>query len=96
MMTYNWWRGLMRDSDRWGYDRHDYEQHSGEAPVPIDDRLIGDAPNPYGPVASFGGVSIYTKPDLAPGTVELRDRYGVLIGTIRNVGSVSVHGDKKE
>ena len=26
----------------------------------------------------------------------LRDRYGALIGTIRNVGSVMVHGDKKE
>jgi hypothetical protein len=85
-----------RISDSWGYDRHDYDQ-LGEAPVPIDDdRLIGDAPNPYGPVGSFGGVSVYLKPDLTPGTVELRDRYGVLVGTIRNVGSIAVHGDKKE
>jgi hypothetical protein len=65
--------------------------------MPIDDgRLIGDPPNPYGPVGSFGGVAVYANPDLPHGHVELRDRYGVVIGTIRNVGSVMVHGDKKE
>ena len=68
-----------------------------EAPMPIeDDRLIGDPPNPYGPVGVWGGVPVYAKPDLLPGYVELRDRYGVLIGTIRNVGSISMHGEKKE
>lgn len=84
-MVYKWWRGLMRD----------YEQH-GEAPVPTDDRLIGDAPNPYGPVGIYGSTSVYVKPGLPPGDIELRDRYGVLIGTIRNVGSITVHGEKKE
>ena len=65
--------------------------------MPIDDgRLLGEPPNPYGPVASFGGMLVYVKPDLPPGTIELRDRYGVLIGTIRNVGTVTVHGEKKE
>lgn len=68
-----------------------------EAAMPIDDdRLIGEPPNPYGPVASYGGVSVYVKPDLPPGQIEIRDRYGVLIGMIRNVGSVTVHGDNKE
>ena len=94
-MAYNWWRNMLSASDTWGYDRHDYEQHC-EGPMPIDDRLIGDAPNPYGPVAFHNGMAVYVKPDLPPGTVELRDRYGVLIGTIRNVGAISVHGDKKE
>lgn len=65
--------------------------------MPIEDgRLLGEPPNPYGPVASFGGVLVYAKPDLPLNCVELRDRYGVLIGTIRNVGSVTVRGDKKE
>jgi hypothetical protein len=62
--------------------------------MPIGDGLIGDPPNPYGPVGVYGGVPIYVKPDLLQGMVELRDRYGVLIGTIRNVGSISMHGEK--
>lgn len=69
----------------------------GTDDMPIDDgRLLGDPPNPYGPVADHGGVLVYLKPNLTPGEVELRDRYGVLIGTIRNVGSIAVHGEKKE
>jgi hypothetical protein len=67
-----------------------------EARMPIGDGLIGDPPNPYGPVGTFGGIHVYVKPDMLPGQIELRDRYGVLIGTIRNVRSIAVHGEKKE
>ena len=66
-----------------------------EAPMPIEDGLIGDPPNPYGPVGVWGGVPVYVKADLPHNTVELRNRYGVLIGTIRNVGAISMHGFKE-
>lgn len=59
--------------------------------MPIEDGLIGDPPNPYGPIAFHNGIAVYAKPDVPLGCVEFRDRYGVLIGTINNVGSISVH-----
>ena len=66
-----------------------------EAPMPIDDGLIGEPKNPYGPVGVWGNVAIYVKPDMPQNTIELRDRYGVLMATIRNVGSISMHGYKE-
>lgn len=67
-----------------------------EKDAPMANGLIGDPPNPYGPVGTFGGIHVFVKPDVLPGQIELRDRYGILIGTIRNVGSIAVYGEKKE
>ena len=67
-----------------------------EAPMPADDVFIGDPRSPYSAVAVLNGIHVYTKPDLPLGHVELRDRYGVLIGTIMNVASISVRVDGKK
>ena len=55
-----------------------------------------EARMPYGAAAVVGGIPIYAKPELPPGNVEFRDRYGLLIGTLRGVASISMTGDKKE
>ena len=64
--------------------------------MPADDVFIGDPRSPYSAVAVLNGIHVYTKPDLPLGHVELRDRYGVLIGTIMNVASISVRVDGKK
>jgi len=63
--------------------------------MPIDDVLIRDPRSPYSAVAILNGIHVYTKPDLPRGTSSWRDRYGVLIGTIMNVASVTVRVDTK-
>jgi hypothetical protein len=51
---------------------------------------------PHGAVAVVGGIPIYVKPEMPPGHVEFRDRYGLVIGTLRQVASICLTGDKKE
>jgi hypothetical protein len=65
-------------------------QNIEETPMADDKRL------PHGAAAVVGGVPIYVKPDMLPGHVELRDKYGLVIGTIRNVASISMTGDLKK
>jgi len=50
---------------------------------------------PYGAVAAIGGITVFAKDTLSPNVIELRDRYGLLIGTMNKVASISI-GKSKE
>ena len=62
----------------------------------VDDGLIGEKHTPSKIAAVIGGIPVYSKPELLPGHVELRDRYGIVIGVIRGVASISMVGDSKK
>lgn len=47
---------------------------------------------PYGAVAVVAGTPVYVKDNLPARTVEIRDRYGILVATLHNVGSVALSG----
>jgi hypothetical protein len=49
---------------------------------------------PYGAVAVVAGIPVYTKQDLSPRTLEVRDRYGILMAVMHGVGSVSLSDAK--
>lgn len=42
------------------------------------------------PITTIGGIPVYVKDTLPPRTVEIRDRYGILMATINNAGSVAL------
>ena len=49
---------------------------------------------PYGAAAVVATVPVYVKDTLPARTIEIRDRYGILLATIRNVGSVALSSNK--
>ena len=49
---------------------------------------------PYGAATVIATIPVYVKDTLPARTIEIRDRYGVLLATIRNVGSVSLSATK--
>ena len=45
---------------------------------------------PHGAAAVVAGIPVYVKADLPARTLEVRDRYGILMATLHNVGSVAL------
>lgn len=45
---------------------------------------------PHGAAAVIATIPVYIKSTLPPRTIEIRDRYGILLATISNVGSIAM------